>query len=177
MVVATLRPDGWQQSTMVGFFHDDLTIYFSVARTSLKLANIHRDPRVSIALGHADPSRLRGLSMAAHAAEVTELEEVGRLQSLMLARYPGETVFSPRQVSATLIRATPIVVSVIDLARGTGEPDLVTLDNQTSVHHLRNAAGEDGKPSHGGRRADGVATVLVSYTRDGSGDYRPGAPL
>ena len=69
MTVATLRPDGWPQATMVGVVHDDLTLYFAVARTSQKLANIRRDPRVSIALGHEELSRLRGLSMAAHAAE------------------------------------------------------------------------------------------------------------
>lgn len=177
MSVATLRPDGWPQSTMVGFVHDDLTLYFAVARTSQKLANILRDPRVSIALGHAEPSRLRGLSMAAHAAEVTEVKELNHLQALMLERYPDEIIFSPRQASATVVRARPIVVSVIDLARGPGEPELVILDNHTSVHHVRNTAEEEGSRSNRGRRADDEATVLVRYTRENPDAYRPGAPL
>jgi len=177
MSVATLRPDGWPQSTMVGFVHDDLTLYFAVARTSQKLANIHHDPRVSIALGQAEPSRLRGLSMAAHAAEVTELKELNHLQALMLERYPKEIIFSPREASATVIRARPTIVSVIDLARGPGEPELVILDNQTSVHHIRNTAEEHGKRSNRGHQADDEAPVLVQYTRENPDAYRPGAPL
>ena len=31
MTVATLRDDGWPQATLVGYVHDDLTLYFAVA--------------------------------------------------------------------------------------------------------------------------------------------------
>src|SRR5665213_882310 len=79
MTVATVRPDGWPQATMVGYAHDDLTLYFVVARTSQKLANIERDPRISIALGRlsieigqAGHDGIRGLSMAARVSEVTD---------------------------------------------------------------------------------------------------------
>ena len=48
MTVATLRPDGWPQATVVGYVHDDLMLYFAVARISQKFANIARDPRISI---------------------------------------------------------------------------------------------------------------------------------
>jgi general stress protein 26 len=160
MAVSTLRPDGWPQATMVGFVHDDLTLYFCVGRTSQKLANIHHDRRVSIALGHQEPDRLRGLSMAAHAAEVMEVGEIDRLNTLMLARYPEQNVFSPREASAAVIRATPIIVSIIDLARGPGEPDLVTLDSQISVHDVQNEE----------------ARVQIRYTRGCADAYRPGAP-
>lgn len=159
MTVATLRPDGWPQATLVGYVREDLTLYFAVARTSQKLANIARDPRISIALGRQQPHRLRGLSMAANAVEVTALREIEHLNALMQARYSEQNIFSPREISAAVIRATPTIVSVIDLARGPGEPDLVTLDNQTSIHHVRNAGVE--------------AAVLVQYTGDA---HRPGAP-
>ena len=36
MAVATLRGDGWPQATMVGYVHDDLTLYFAVALASQK---------------------------------------------------------------------------------------------------------------------------------------------
>ena len=127
MCVATIRPDGWPQATMVGYVHDDLTVYFAVARISQKLANIEREPRISIALGHDRPDRLRGLSMAAHAAEVTELAEIDHLNALMLERYPGQVMFSPRETSTAVLRATPEVISVIDLPKGPGEPELVQI--------------------------------------------------
>ncbi|HKP80094.1 MAG TPA: pyridoxamine 5'-phosphate oxidase family protein, partial [Phenylobacterium sp.] len=31
MAVATVRPDGWPQATIVGYVHDDLTLYFVVS--------------------------------------------------------------------------------------------------------------------------------------------------
>jgi general stress protein 26 len=169
--VATLRPDGWPQATMVGFVHDDLTLYFAVARTSQKLANIQRDPRVSITLGRQEPHRLRGLSMAANAAEVMDLEEIARLNALIEERYPYETVFSPRAASAAVILVLPIVVSVIDLARTPGEPDLVSLNPELSVHSVR--LGMKGRPDRA-LAAGEEPTVEVHYTRDGAPRTRDG---
>src|SRR5438876_68251 len=75
MSLATLRPDGWPQVTLVGYAHDDLMLYCTVGRSSQKLANVSRDPRVSIAIGHDQPQRLRGLSMSGKAAPVTDMED------------------------------------------------------------------------------------------------------
>jgi nitroimidazol reductase NimA-like FMN-containing flavoprotein (pyridoxamine 5'-phosphate oxidase superfamily) len=47
MAIATIRPDGWPQATMVGYANDDLLLYFVISRTSQKFANIARDNRVS----------------------------------------------------------------------------------------------------------------------------------
>ena len=121
MSVATVRPDGWPQATMVGYVHDDLTLYFVVARTSQKLANIAREPRISIALGHDTPDRLQGLSMAAHAAEVTELPEIDLLNALLRERCPEQSQFSPRETSTAILRAAPIMTSIIDLAKSPGD--------------------------------------------------------
>ena len=51
MTIATNRPDGWPQATMVGYVNDGFMIYCFVARNAQKYANILRDPRVSIAIG------------------------------------------------------------------------------------------------------------------------------
>jgi general stress protein 26 len=131
MAVATVRPDGWPQATMVGYVHDDLTLYFATARSSQKLANLTHEPRISIAIGGANGQDLRGLSIAARAAEVTDLREVARLNALILARYPEQAVFAPRGAAIVLIRATPEIVSVVD-------PDarlttLLKVDRQTTV--------------------------------------------
>jgi general stress protein 26 len=133
MTVATLRMDGWPQATMVGYIHDDLTLYFSVARISQKLENIKRERRISIALGNDLPNRLRGLSMAAHANEVMSTSEINKLNALMLRRYPEQSMFSPRENSCAVIRAIPLVISIVDLARGPGEPELVEVTSEHSV--------------------------------------------
>jgi nitroimidazol reductase NimA-like FMN-containing flavoprotein (pyridoxamine 5'-phosphate oxidase superfamily) len=176
MSVATIRPDGWPQATMVGYVHDDLTLYFVVARISQKLANIKREPRISIALGQDSPNRLRGLSMAARAAEVTDLAEIDHLNELMQERYPGQTRFSPREVSTAILRATPEIISVIDLPKGPGEPDLVAISSETSVDSMPNAAAF-GRPVRTGREPVAGNMVAVHYTHAKHDQYRPGAPL
>jgi nitroimidazol reductase NimA-like FMN-containing flavoprotein (pyridoxamine 5'-phosphate oxidase superfamily) len=174
MSVATVRPDGWPQVTLVGYAHDDLTLYFAVARTSQKLANIRHEPRISIALGHDTAERIRGVSMAAHAAEVTDLAEVEHLNQLLLDRYPEQTIFWPRELSTAILRATPTVISIIDLAKGPGEPELVQVQAETTVYHVRNTAADQAAQPGGAARDD---TVLVNYRRSNPGEYRPGAPL
>jgi general stress protein 26 len=134
MSVATLRPDGWPQTTMVGYVHDDTTLYFAVARSSQKLSNIQQDPRVSIAIGHDTPKRIRGLSMAARVFEVTDPEEVARLNAILHARYPEQSVFAPREASAALLKATPKLISIVNLSKAGGQPRLVTLESETVVH-------------------------------------------
>jgi hypothetical protein len=60
MAIATNRPDGWPQNTIVGYANVGLLIYFMVFQTSQKLANISKDPRVAIAVGD-EPADLRTL--------------------------------------------------------------------------------------------------------------------
>src|SRR5579862_2326776 len=77
MTVATVRADGWPQATVVGYANDGMSIYFVAARTSQKVQNIAREPRISIAIGADRPGQpsIRGLSMAALASEVLDPAE------------------------------------------------------------------------------------------------------
>ncbi|HEY5411880.1 MAG TPA: pyridoxamine 5'-phosphate oxidase family protein [Caulobacteraceae bacterium] len=170
MTVATLRPDGWPQATVVGYVHDDLMLYFAVARISQKFANIARDPRISIALGHDAGQRLRGLSMAAHAAEVTNLAEIEHLNALMRDRYPEQGMFSPREISVVILRAAPTVISIIDLAKGPGEPDLVEVNSEVTVRPIIHT------PADAPGRPDGTAKVLVQHLLSNPDRYRADAP-
>ncbi|HWF77631.1 MAG TPA: pyridoxamine 5'-phosphate oxidase family protein [Caulobacteraceae bacterium] len=164
MTVATLRDDGWPQATMVGYVHEDLTLYFAVAHTSQKLANIQRDDRVSIALGHEAPTRLCGLSMAARAEPVTDLAEVDSVNALLRDRYQGRVAFSPRETASRLVRAAPLLISIIDLGKGPGEPVMISVaDGEVKRVRSRSPKG-------------GAHDVLVQKVRPHPGPYRPGAP-
>ena len=59
MTIATLRPDGWPQATVVGYVNQGLALYFLCGLDSQKAANIARDDRVSIAIA-SDPDDLHG---------------------------------------------------------------------------------------------------------------------
>lgn len=130
MAVATLRPDGWPQVTMVGYAHDGLVLYFAVRRDSQKLANMAHEPRISIAIGHHEPGEAgpRGLSLAATVSEVTDAASVRRLNDLIRERYPEQAVFTPSGASIALMKALPVVISLIDPADGQDTPLLLRVD-------------------------------------------------
>ena len=90
MTIATNRPDGWPQATMVGYVNDGFLLYCFVARNTQKYANILRDSRISIAIGNdaASPLAIKGLSLAARAIEVTDASEFDHAAKLRLKRYP-----------------------------------------------------------------------------------------
>jgi general stress protein 26 len=166
MTVATLRGDGWPQATMVGYVHDDLTLYFAVALVSQKLSNIKRDGRISIALGHDEPTRLRGLSIAAHAEPVTLHAEIEAVNELLRERYQGRVAFSPRATASVLVRAEPIVISIIDLGKGPGEPELISVSNDGEVRRI----------STKDRASGAERQVTVRTVRPDGEVHRPGAP-
>jgi len=135
LTLATVRPDGWPQATVVGFVHDDLNLYFVVSRQSQKLANLRRDPRASLAVGHpSEESRaVRGLSMAARIEEVDDPEEIERLNEMVVARYPAALVFAPRTASAAVLRAQPQLISLVDDAEGLSQPVLLDVTVRTEL--------------------------------------------
>jgi nitroimidazol reductase NimA-like FMN-containing flavoprotein (pyridoxamine 5'-phosphate oxidase superfamily) len=134
--IATNRPDGWPQATIVGYANDAERIYVIVAREGQKYANIRRDDRVSLAVGGdtPDPICITGLSMAARATEVTDPAEWQRAIALMLRRYPEyATMVPPAQDSIALLRIVPEVVSVLDYTKGFGHADLVRLEPESTL--------------------------------------------
>ena len=132
MTIATNRPDGWPQATVVGYANDGLTLYCFVSRTSQKYSNIMRDRRVSIAIASdfPDPLQIRGLSMAARAAEVADKTEYDRIYGLLVRRYPEYASWpQPTPALAPMLRITPEILSILDYSNGFGHSDLVPISS------------------------------------------------
>ena len=130
MAISTIRPDGWPQTTMVGYAHDDILIYFIVSRDSQKFANIERDNRVSIALGRDfhDPSTIMALSMAARASEVRDTKQRDHAVELLLDRHPGlKRLARPDPEHSAVMRAYPEVITILDYSKGFGHADVLTV--------------------------------------------------
>ena len=133
MTIATNRPDGWPQATIVGYVNDGLAIYTLIARASQKYANIARDPRISIAIGNdtSEPTAIKGLSMAARVSVVTEQAHIDHVGTLMFERYPEYKAFlatlRPNMAEMALLRIVPEIVSILDYSKGFGHSDLVQL--------------------------------------------------
>src|SRR5579862_1948587 len=83
--IATLRPDGWPQSTTVGYVNEGLTLYFLCGPDSQKAQNLARDDRVSLTIDHdtADLMTITGISMAGHARHVTDRAQVEKLLGML----------------------------------------------------------------------------------------------
>ncbi len=130
MAIATLRPDGWPQTTMVGYANEDLLIYFIVSRQSQKFANIERDNRVSLVVGKDfhEPSTIKGLSIAAHASEIRDEKQRQRAVHLLLDRHPALRKLEPPEPDhSAVMRAYPAIVTILDYSRGFGHSDVLTV--------------------------------------------------
>lgn len=130
MAVATVRPDGWPQCTMVGYANDDILIYFIVSRESQKFANIESDDRVSLVVGRDfhDPSTIKALSIAAHASEVQDAKQRKHAVELLLGRHPGlKRLEAPDPSHSAVMRAYPTIITILDYSKGFGHADVLTV--------------------------------------------------
>jgi len=128
MSVATLRPDGWPQATLVNYLADGLTLYFLAARESQKLANITADPRVSIAIGGDAGGPPQGLSLAGRAFLIDDPLWVEALNRRIWGT-PEFARFEPHPAghSVALLRFTPLWVSLIDYGSPPGRIQLFSV--------------------------------------------------
>jgi nitroimidazol reductase NimA-like FMN-containing flavoprotein (pyridoxamine 5'-phosphate oxidase superfamily) len=131
MSIATVRPDGWPQSTIVGYANEGWRLYFLIYRTSQKFENIRHDNRVSISVGH-EPQTLREIKAiyaGCCAREVTNLKERSRAWDLLADRHPNLTDLAPpgNDDVATMI-AECRYVSVLDYSQGLGHAESLTIE-------------------------------------------------
>lgn len=131
MVISTLRPDGWPQTTIVGYANDGWVIYFLIFRSSQKFANIQHDDRVSIAVGE-EPQDLReakAVYAGAQASEVTDPEQRERAWQLLVERHPNLADYLlPESSEAALMCAACRFVSIVDYSKGLGHKDDLTIE-------------------------------------------------
>lgn len=181
MTIATNRPDGWPQATMVGYVNDGYLLYCFIPRNTQKYANILRDPRISIAIGTdtAEPMEIKGLSLAGRAYEVSDPVEYAEISRLRLKRYPeyaklpraasdddpaARIAVDPPQSNIVLLRIAPDVISVLDYSKGFGRSDLVTFSSRDLDVHLSTMR----HSWYGGIEARTVASEVASPAADRS---------
>ena len=130
MAISTLRPDGWPQTTFVGYANDALMIYFLIFRSSQKFTNIQRDDRVSIAVSDEpkDIYKLAAVYAGAHATEVTDPKQRESAWRLLTQRHPNLANFELPDISETaMMRAACEYVSVLDYSKGLGHTEALTI--------------------------------------------------
>lgn len=133
LTLATLRDDGWPQATTVSFVNDGMEIYFGTSATSQKARNIARDGRVSatVNLPYHSWDSIKGLSLAAHAEQVSDPEEMQKVGALVLKKFPdvGKYVKDDPIEQLAVFRLRPVVVSILDYSKGFGWTELVEMSS------------------------------------------------
>lgn len=130
MTIATLRPDGWPQATIVNYAADGLRLYFVVSSRSQKLLNVRRDPRASIAIGGGMSGRPLGLSMAVQVTEVVQSVEIESVGGKLWTEGQVEG-FAPHPSTpgSVLLMAEPTIVSLIDYDGPAAWPRLFRIEH------------------------------------------------
>jgi nitroimidazol reductase NimA-like FMN-containing flavoprotein (pyridoxamine 5'-phosphate oxidase superfamily) len=136
MAISTVRPDGWPQTTVVGYVNQGWDITFMIFRTGQKFANIQHDDRISIAVATepAELSQLQAVYAGAHAHEITDETERQEAWRLLMERHSNLAGFKmPDAAEAVLMRATCKYVSVLDFTQGPGHHEELTIDDRGAV--------------------------------------------
>jgi nitroimidazol reductase NimA-like FMN-containing flavoprotein (pyridoxamine 5'-phosphate oxidase superfamily) len=130
MIIATLRPDGWPQTTIVGYANQGWRLYFLIYRTSQKFENISRDNRVSISVGHEPRtlSEIKAVYAGCNVHEVEDLAERSHAWKLLAERHPNLTDLAPPGTAqVATMSAECKYVSVLDYSKGLGHTETLTL--------------------------------------------------
>lgn len=133
MAISTVRPDGWPQTTIVGYVNRGFDIYFLIFRSGQKLANIQHDDRISMAVASepAELSSLQAVYSGAHAREITDQAERDEVWRLLMERASNLAGFKmPEAHEAAFMKATCKYVSVLDFTQGIGHAEKLTLGDE-----------------------------------------------
>ena len=133
MAISTVRPDGWPQTTMVGYVNRGFDIFFLIFRSGQKYANIQRDDRVSIAVSAeaSELEQLKAVYAGGHAVEITDQGERDEIWRRFMERSSNLAGFQmPDAKQAVFMRVRCKYVSVLDFSQGLGHREQLTLDEQ-----------------------------------------------
>ena len=129
MALATIRPDGYPQATIVNYVHDGLTLYFASDAASQKAGNIKRNNKVSVVIANQteDFYKLSALSLSGLATRLSE-KDAAPIALSLFRRLPQSKRYvpeDPRQLA--FFSVTPVAIALVDYASGFGKSFLIEL--------------------------------------------------
>jgi len=135
MAISTVRPDGWPQTTIVGYANEGWTLYFMIFRSSQKFQNIAKDNRVSIAVSGEAGSLgdIKAVYAGAYASELIGQADRESAWAILTQRHPNLTDFGlPDDSQTALMQAKCKYVSTLDYAKGIGHSEEFTVPEPTA---------------------------------------------
>jgi len=136
MAISTVRPDGWPQTTVVGYANEGFDLFFLIFRASQKYANIQKDNRISIAVA-PEPEKLeqlRAVYAAAFAEEITDSRDRDDAWHRLMERHSYLAGFKiPEAEQAAFMRAKCRHISYLDYSVRLGHREQLTIDDKGLV--------------------------------------------
>jgi nitroimidazol reductase NimA-like FMN-containing flavoprotein (pyridoxamine 5'-phosphate oxidase superfamily) len=145
MAISTVRPDGWPQTTIVGYANRGFELMFMIFRSGQKFANIEKDDRISIAVCPEPTSihELQAVYAAAHASQITDAAEREAAWRLLMERHSNLSGFKvPDQSEAVFMKAKCLYVSVLDFSQGVGHREKLVIDEDGIAREAEAATDE-----------------------------------
>lgn len=124
MTIATIRPDGFPQATMVYYINQGLTLYFATDPASQKAGNIKLNNKISAAIADEieNPNKLKALSLSGTAVRVTDSRRARDVQTSLFRAVPGAKRLAPIEADQLVVYSiTPIAISLVDYSHGYGK--------------------------------------------------------
>lgn len=134
MAISTLRPDGWPQTTIVGYANRGFELIFLIYRAGQKFSNIQHDDRISIAVAAepVDLHQLQAVYANAHARQITdEVERQEAWRQLMQRHSNLAGSQLPGATEAVFMRAMCEHVSVLDFTQGLGHQEVLVIEDDS----------------------------------------------
>ena len=131
MAISTVRPDGWPQTTIVGYANRGFELFFLIYRSGQKYSNIEHDDRISIAVAAepVDIHLLQAVYASARAHEITDEAERAEAWRQLMQRHSNLAGSQlPDATQAVFMRAMCEHVSVLDFTQGLGHREDLVLD-------------------------------------------------
>ena len=128
MALATVRHDGFPQTTWVNYINDELTLYFACDAAAQKAGNIALNPKVSLAIASETKNfyRLKGLSMSAEARQIKDRQAAAAIARRLFTELPQSRRFVPQDpASLAVFQLKPVAISIIDYSQGFGTSHLL----------------------------------------------------
>ncbi len=130
MTLATVRPDGFPQATVVNYVNDDFTVHFATDAASQKVGNIKLNNKVSVAIANQTENfyKLSGLSMSGLATRVFDKDAADEISTRLFQRLPQSRRFVPQdRKQLAVFSVAPVAISLVDYAAGFGTSYLLEL--------------------------------------------------
>jgi nitroimidazol reductase NimA-like FMN-containing flavoprotein (pyridoxamine 5'-phosphate oxidase superfamily) len=130
MTLATIRPDGFPQATIVYYVNSGLNLHFATDPSSQKAGNIHLNNKVSVAIASQTQNayKLRALSLSGTAERIADPRLAHDLLMSLFEAIPQAKRFSPMDAKQLAVYSIkPVAISLVDYAAGYGKTVLVEL--------------------------------------------------